>query len=92
MGRKGKIPKGEQYLPQVSLDELTKLYRKEKDGKAKLRLLAYIHRKKGRTQQEIAELLFHPLMTVHDWLDRGQKSGITLVETISVTMFFDFCE
>ena len=76
MGRKGKIPAGEDYLSEWSKPDLIKLYKSEKDGKAKLRLLACIHRKDGKTMQEIADILFQSKMTVHDWLSRIYYEGI----------------
>jgi hypothetical protein len=35
-----KVPKGESFLPNYSSEELTELYHKEEDSKAKVRLLA----------------------------------------------------
>jgi transposase len=64
------IPKGSEYLPNKTLDELVKLYKCEKDSKACLRLLSAIHRKKGLTVQKISEMLMIPISTVSDNLRR----------------------
>lgn len=54
----------------VSLDGLLSAYEREGYGKARLRLLAGIMRKRGRTIEEIAFELNRPVMTVHNWLRR----------------------
>lgn len=70
------VPKGEEFLPLYAKKELTDLYKKEKDPKAKTRLLAAIHRKEGMTYQEISEKIKYPLMTVADWCCRMHEEGI----------------
>jgi transposase len=70
------IPKGEEFLPLYAKKDLTDLYQKEKDPKAKVRLLAAIYRKEGLTYQEISDRLKYPLMTVADWLRRLHEEGI----------------
>ncbi len=72
-----KVPKGESFLPNFSSKELTELYHKEKDSKAKVRLLAALLRKEGRTFSEISSFLKYPLTTVRDWLIRLQSEGIS---------------
>lgn len=87
------IKKSNQFLPDISKEKLKKLYGKEKNGKAKLRLLASIQRKDGKTLDEIAYSLQKPKTTIHDWLKRieteelngcydikqkGNKSKLTL--------------
>ena len=80
MGRKGNIPKGNNFLVKYSIENLVQRYRKEKNAKTKLRLLAFIHRKDGKTEQAIAELLYQPIMTIHDWLLKGHIHGIDKIE------------
>ena len=70
------IPKGEEFLPLYTTQELTDLYRKEKDPKAKIRLLAAIYRKEGMTYQEIRDKVKYPLMTIADWCRRFHEEGI----------------
>jgi len=70
-------PRGESFLPDFSIDELKNLYQKELDPKAKIRLLAAILRKEGRTLEEISFTVKHPLTTVGDWLRRLHTEGIS---------------
>lgn len=69
------LSKGDQFLPQTSLSDLQRFYRKEPHAKAKMRLLAALHRKQGRSLDQIAELLHKPRRTVHCWLQRFQQRG-----------------
>ncbi len=64
------VPKGSVFLPDKEIDELKELYRQENDGKACIRLLCAIHRKKGKSIIEIAEILELPVSTVSDHLRR----------------------
>lgn len=50
------LPKGNKFLPKTTLKELETLYTAEKKAKPKTRLLCAIHRKKGATIDEIAEI------------------------------------
>ena len=70
------IKKGEKYLPKYSKEELKKLYQKEKNAKAKLRLLAAILRKEGMSLDFISEYIQIPKTTVHDWLSRLESKGL----------------
>lgn len=71
-----KLTKGNTFLPKISLKKLQKMYDKEKNAKAKLRLLSAVHRKRGKSIDEIAYLLSKPRRTIHGWLTRFQKRGI----------------
>ena len=68
--------KGKYFLTEISVNQLQKLYDKEKNAKAKLRLLSAVHRKKGKSIDEIAYLLSKPRRTIHGWLVRFQQRGI----------------
>ncbi|WP_143311786.1 COG3415 family protein, partial [Candidatus Methanoperedens nitratireducens] len=70
-------PRGKSFLPDFSKDELNDLYQKEVDPKAKIRLLAAILRKDGKTLEEISLAVKHPLTTVGDWLRRLHTEGIS---------------
>ncbi len=70
------LKKGLKFLPSVSSEELKKQYKKEKNVKAKLRLLAAIQRKKGKTLIDIAYALEKPKTTIHDWLIRFEDDGL----------------
>ena len=87
------IKKSDEFLPEISKEKLKQLYGKEKNAKAKLRLLAIIQRKEGNTLDAIASSLHKPKTTIHDWLKRvdskelnglydikqkGNKSKLTL--------------
>jgi len=76
------LSKGKQFLPTVSIRQLQKIYNDEEHAKAKLRLLSAIHRKKGKSIDEIAYLLSKPRKTVHGWLVRFQKRGINAKDSI----------
>ena len=64
------VPIGTDFLPNKTVNELIRLYRKEKDSKASIRLLCAIHRKNGRTIPDIANILLIPTSTVSDYLRR----------------------
>lgn len=70
------IKKSNQFLPDISKEKLKELYDKEKNGKVKLRLLAAIQRKEGKTLDEIAYSLQKPKTTIHDWLQRIENEEI----------------
>jgi transposase len=70
------IKKSAEFLPIFSKEKLKKLYNKEKNSKAKLRLLSAIQRKDGKTLDEIAYSLQKPKTTIHDWLKRLEDKGI----------------
>ncbi len=70
------IKKGEKYLPKHSKEELKNLYQKEKNAKAKLRLLTAILRKEGKSLDFISESIQIPKTTVHDWLSRLESKGL----------------
>ncbi|MCK4830615.1 winged helix-turn-helix domain-containing protein, partial [bacterium] len=53
-----------------TIDELVSLYRQEDNAKACVRLLCAVHRKKGKTITEIANVLELPVSTVSDHLRR----------------------
>lgn len=76
------LEKGELFLSKTSLRELRKLYKKETNSKAKLRLLAAIHRKQGKSIDKISELLEKPRKTVHGWLTNFQERGISGKDSI----------
>lgn len=71
-----KLTKGKEFLPNIFLRRLQLMYDKEKNAKSKLRLLSAIHRKQGKSIDEIAYLLSKPRRTVHGWLTRLQKVGL----------------
>lgn len=67
------IKRGEQFLQFISKKELKELYKKEKNAKAKLRLLAVLQRKDGETLDSISFSLEKSKSTIHDWLKRFEN-------------------
>lgn len=70
------LEKGNSFLPETSVKNLKQFYKTEKNSKAKLRLLAALHRKKGKSIDDITRLLEKPRRTVHGWLTYFQERGI----------------
>jgi hypothetical protein len=64
MGRMGSTPIGEAFLPDLSVARLEKLYKREKNSRAKLRLRAAMLRKNGMTMGQIADNLYTPVGTI----------------------------
>ena len=77
-----KLTKGNIFLPETSIKKLQKFYNEEKSAKAKLRLLSALHRKQGKSIDEIAYLLSKPRRTIHGWLTRFQQRGINAKDSI----------
>lgn len=80
-----KLTKGKEFLPNISLNKLQKIYDKEKNAKSKLRLLCAVHRKRGKSIDDIAYLLSKPRRTIHGWLTRFQERGISGKDSIKQT-------
>ena len=76
------LKKRDEFLVDFSLPELERMYRLEKNGKAKLRLLAALKRKKGNTLEDIASSLQKPKTTIHDWLRRLEDGGIKKIHDV----------
>ena len=76
---------GSEFLPDVQTTKLKSLYKKEKDPKAKIRLLAAILRKEGKSLSEISSSIQKPIMTVSDWLKRIEEEGLHRIYSIKQT-------
>ena len=63
------------FLPNTSVARLRRMHKKEKDPKARRRLLACIHRKEGRTIMEIAAAINEPRSTVTDCCAGSGRAG-----------------
>ncbi len=74
------IPKGNAFLPTVSLERLQRMARSERERKPQLRLLAAVHRKQGWKLERIAAALAQPLTTIHDWLLRFHKHSLDRIK------------
>ena len=70
------IKKGEQFLQSISRNKLKEIYKKERNAKAKLRLLAALQRKEGKSLDSISFSLEKPKTTIHDWLKRFESSSL----------------
>lgn len=79
------LPKGMQFLPDTTLDRLEDMYRQEMKAKPKMRLLAAIHRKKGKGIDEIALQINVSRNTIHGWLRRFSLKGIPAKDSIKQT-------
>ena len=77
-----KLTKGKKFLLETSLEALRKLYHKENNAKSKLRLLATIHRKNGKSIDDICEQLEKPKTTIHRWLNNFQDNGLNSKDSI----------
>ena len=71
-----KLKTGYLFMPNVSKKRLVRMCAKEKNKLAKIRLLACILRKRGRSIRKICEELVMPYSTVRDWLVRMQDWGL----------------
>lgn len=76
------LPKDEDFLPCDSVQELRELYEKEKKAKPKLRLLCAIHRKEGKSIDDIAGFTNMKRRTVHETLRRFVERGIDAKDSI----------
>lgn len=73
------LKRGNEFLAYVSVQRLQKMYKREKNAKAKLRLLAAIRRKRGESIDAIARLLEKPRRTIHGWLQRFERRGLKAI-------------
>jgi len=71
-----RIPIGDKFLPELSIPDLKKLYRKEKNPKARQRLQACIHRKQRESIEDIGKMIHKPYVTVQYWLVNIAKRGL----------------
>ena len=71
-----RLESGTAFTPGVSEKRLEKAARKEKDKRAKFRLLACLGRKKGHSIRRIAKDLKTAYSTIRDWLLRMRDRGL----------------
>jgi transposase len=76
------MPKGENFLPDVSLKELQRAFEGEKVAKPKIRLLCAIHRKKSDSLDEITAQTGLKRRTVHETLRRFCERGLAGKDSI----------
>ncbi|HID30633.1 MAG TPA: IS630 family transposase [Desulfobacterales bacterium] len=70
------LPKGHEFMREVSTAKLKVAYRKETSEKAKMRLLVAVKRRQGKSIDQIASDLEMGRRTVHSWLRRFVKRGL----------------
>ncbi len=70
------LPNGNTFLNGISTRQLNIMYATEQHPKSKLRLLAAIHRRQGKSIDDIAYMLSKHRRTVHGWLTRFTERGI----------------
>lgn len=76
------LPKGGDFLPDVSLKELQRAFEGEKVAKPKMRLLCAIHRKKSESLDEITAQTGLKRRTVHETLRRFCDRGLAGKDSI----------
>ncbi len=69
------LARGETFLPRVSVQELKNFMATETNAKARLRWLVAIHRKEGKSMDEIAESCAMTKSTVQGILHRFKERG-----------------
>ena len=79
------LPKGSEFLPGISLGKLESMYAEETKAKPKTRLLCALHRKKGRSIDQIAGITNLHRCTVHWCLRKFVERGIAGKESIKQT-------
>jgi transposase len=76
------LPKGNPFLPNIGLERLQEMYKTEQRAKPKIRLLCAIHRKEGKSIDDIAEQTNLKRRTVHAILHRFCSRGINAKDSI----------
>lgn len=71
-----KVKRGEEFLPDVSISQLSEMQKNEPPGKSRDRLKAAKLRKRGWTLDRIADIAEYAKSTVHGWLLRMQEEGL----------------
>jgi transposase len=79
------LPKGDSFLPKISLKKLRRRYTAEKKAKPKLRLLCAICRKEGGSIDDVAARVSMKRRTVHEILRRFDERGIGGKDSIKQT-------
>ncbi len=79
------LPKDDEFLPSVPMARLQRMYDGEVKAKPKVRLLSAIHRKRGKSIDDIALLVRASRNTVHSWLRKFVERGIDGKDSIKQT-------
>jgi len=76
------LPRGEEFLPHTSFSELKRRMQAEHGAKPRLRFLIALHRKQGKSLDEISEACGVPRRTVHGTLERFVEKGTSAVHAV----------
>jgi len=76
------MPKKIEIVPHLPPEEVRKLYKREKDKTKALRLLAIYHLMKGKTPEEVAELLQMDKSTIYRLIQRWNEKGLEGLEDL----------
>ena len=76
------LARGEEFLPDFSLNELKKLASAEKRKQPHLRLLVALNRKEGKSIDKIADAVGLHRRAVHDILHRFEDRGIEAAQAL----------
>ena len=76
------LARGEEFLPDFSLAELKKCVAAEKERQPRLRLLAALNRKDGKSIDQIADAVGLHRRAVHDILHRFEERGLKAAHSL----------
>jgi len=76
------LARGEEFLPDFSLDELKEQVAAEKERQPRLRLLVALNRKQDKSIDQIAESVGLHRRAVHDILHRFEERGLSAAHSL----------
>jgi len=76
------LARGEEFLPDFSLDELKEQVAAEKERQPRLRLLVALNRKQDKSIDQIADSVGLHRRAVHDILHRFENRGLTAARSL----------
>jgi len=76
------LPKGDDFLPGIEIQQLRRMYSEEQKAKPKVRLLCAIHRKDGKSIDDIVAFTNMKRRTVHETLRRFVERGIAAKDSV----------
>ncbi len=79
------LARGEEFLPLISLSELKRRMQAKTKAKPRLRFLIAVHRKQGKSLDEIVEACGVARRTVHGTLKRFAEHGIAAAHAVKQT-------
>ena len=74
--KNGRLPKGDQFLQDVSQDKIRQMIAQTLSGKARDILVACCKRKDGMSLRAISSAMMRPYSTVRGWLVRLLQNGL----------------